>query len=220
MKNRNAIIQIHACFCALALLAGCPTEPGTAGGGISAELRLGEIKYFSLSTGLEVDASQANTTGWDIAFERRANLYRMIYTNGGDTAAGLSSGGLCEVYYTGKTDLGDVHMGDRKSLPGYDRDTKKWVAAMGTPEEICLNVMNYVGYGTGSGGFGDAFSTPFLYNQKQFYTSPDMGVYQSTDQVYIIRHADGSSWSRIQIYYEYDSATPADLYLVWHEEIN
>jgi hypothetical protein len=220
MKKRNMMIPAHALFCAAVLLAGCPTEPGTATGGLSAELRAGEIKFFSLDTGLEVDASEAGTGNWDIAFERRASLFRLVYTNGGDTATALSSGGQARVYYTGKTDFDDVRPGDAKILSGYDADTKKYVAAMGSPEEVCLNVMTYVGYTSGSGAFGDAFGTPFLYNQKQFYTSPDMGVFQSTDQVYIITHADGITQSKVQIYYEYDSSIPADLYLVLHEGLN
>jgi hypothetical protein len=47
-----------------------------------------------------------------------------------------------------------------------------------------------------------------------------MGVYSSTNRVYIITHADGVTNSKIQINYEYDGATPADVYLVRFEELD
>jgi hypothetical protein len=210
-------------LCAAILLAGCPTEPGTAGGGlgfINAAVTTGETKYFSLSTGEEVDASQAASQDWDIAFHRRASLFRLVFTNGGDTAADLSSGGQCEVCYTDKTDFDDVRQSDAIVFPGYDSDTAKYVAAMGPSEKVCLNVITYAGYDSGIGTLVSPFTSPFMYNQKQFYTSPDMGAYRQTDRVYIITHADGVTKSKIQINYEYDTATPADVYLVRYEELD
>jgi hypothetical protein len=210
-------------LCTTVLLVGCPTEPDSAGGGlgfINTAVTTGEIKYFSLSTGEEVDAGQAASQDWDIAFERRASLFRLVFTNGGDTAADLSSGGQCEVYYTDKTNFDDVRQSDAIVFSGYDSDTEKYVAAMGPSEKVCLNVMSYVGYDSGDGTIVSPFSSPFIYNQKQFYTSPEMGAYRQTDRVYIITHADGVTKSKIQINYEYDNATPADVYLVRYEELD
>jgi hypothetical protein len=210
-------------LCTAVLLAGCPIDPGVAGGGvgfITVTVTTGETKYLSLSTGEAVDAGLKDTPGWDIAFERRASLFRLVFTNGGDTAADLSSGGQCAVYYTEKTNFDDVRQSDAIVFPGYDSDTAKYVAAMGPTERACLNVMSYVGYGSGNGTLISPFSSPFLYNQKQFYTSSEMGVYRQTDRVYIITHADGVTQSKIQINYEYDNATPADVYLVRYEELD
>jgi hypothetical protein len=207
-----------------AVFTGCPTDPGGVPGGfgyINAAVMKDETKYFSLSTGEEVDADQADTTNWDIAFHRKEYLFRLIFTNGGDTAGGLNSGGQCKIYYTEKTNFDEVRLSDKIAFPGYDEDTAKYVAAMGPAEKVSLNVMTYVGYGAGNGSSNIApFTSPFKYNQKQFYTSPEMGEYQLTNRVYIITHADGLTNSKIQINYEYDTVTPADVYLVRFEELD
>jgi hypothetical protein len=221
MKGRKFVIWAKAFIFLCAAFTGCPTEPGGISGGggfINVTVGPGEIKYFSLSTGEEVDASKAGTAAWDIAFHRKTDLFRLIFTNGGDTAGNLFSGGQCKVYHTEKTDFDNVRLSDKLILSGYDQDTSKWVAAMGTPQEVCLNVMTYIGYSAGTGSSSiAAFTSPFKYDQKQFYTSPSMGNYQSTDRVYIITHADGVTNSKIQINYEYDGAAPADVYLVMYE---
>jgi hypothetical protein len=221
--------RVFVLVCAVSFLTGCPTEPGRAGDDgnfITVEVTAGETKYFSLRTGAAVDEAQKSTANWDIAFHRKTDLFRLIFTNGGDTAgaSGLSSGGQCKVYYTDKTDFASVSLGDKKvfSAAGsdYDEDTLVWVAAMGPKQEVCLNVMTYVGYGEGEDGTNAKPFADYQYNQKQFYTSADMGVYRQTDQVYIITHADGVTHSKIQINYEYDSASLSDVYMVRYAECN
>jgi hypothetical protein len=223
MKSRKCIIAEALVLLCATLFAGCPTEPGEAVGGlgfINVAVRAGETRYFSLSTGAEVDPGRAGTTDWDIAFHRRTSLFRLVFTNGGDTAGNLSSGGQCKVYYTDKLDFEEVNQSDKKVFSGYDEDTAKYVAAMGPAEEVSLNVMTYVGYDTGNGTSGSPFTSPFKYNQRQFYTSSEMGVYKQTGQVYIITHADGLAGSKIQINYEYTGGgNPADVYLVRFERL-
>jgi hypothetical protein len=231
MKRRKLIVWAGVFAILCAALTSCPTDPGRASGGITVTVKAGETKYFSLSTGVEVDAGQANTKDWDIAFHRKTDLFRLIFTNGGDTAVALGSSGQCMVYYTEKTDFDGVRWGDALAYSGYDKDTAKWVAAMGDPQKVCLNVMTYAGYANENVADGlsstQAFAgteehpMPFLYDKKQFYTSPSMGNYKSTNRVYIVTHANGVTKSKIQIDYEYASSIPvADVYLVRFEDLD
>jgi hypothetical protein len=223
MKHRNCSSGAAALIlvCAAALLAGCPTPLGTGGGAdfITATAGTNETKYFSLRTGESVDEGKKNTLEWDLAFHRKPDLFRLIFTNGGDTAGELSSGGQCKVYYTDKTDFERVVWSDRKVFPGYEADTAKWIGAMGEPQQVSLNVMTYVGYEAGDGASSEsAFAAPFLYNQKQYYESPSMGQYKSTGRVYIITSADGAANYKIQITYEYNSIDQKDVYMVRYAE--
>jgi hypothetical protein len=220
-KFSSGLVGAFVFFCAA--LTGCPTEPGEIGGGfgfINVTVRQDETKYFSLTTGEEVDASQKGTPNWDIAFHRKIDLFRLVFTNGGDTAVTLGSSGDCRVEYTEKTDFDEVRQADGIVFPGYDTDTARYVKAMGDAHEVSLNVMSYVGY-TGDGTSASPFEISMNYDQKQFYASPDMGVYTSTGRVYIITHADGVTKSKIQINYEYlGGGNPADVYLVRFEELD
>ncbi|MDR3335357.1 MAG: hypothetical protein LBT13_10820, partial [Treponema sp.] len=74
-------------------------------------------------------------------------------------------------------------------------------ADMGSPTLSRLNVISYVGYSEGDGTEANPL-TGYSYNQKQYYiadlsTMPP--VYNLTQQVYIVKHADGTSYSKVQI---------------------
>jgi hypothetical protein len=175
--------------------------------------------YYSLSTGQQVtDSAGIAGNVWDIAFTRSTTVWRMIMTNGGDTASDLGSSGAGGVWYTEKFDLDDVVMEDKVDPPEgilapYTTDQKRWVDVMGSIRELNLNVMTFVGYANENavdGSSAQPFSgtpeheMPYLYNKKQFYKSPG-GMppgFIATGRVYIIRHGDGTHYSKVQIYYE------------------
>jgi hypothetical protein len=84
--------------------------------------------------------------------------------------------------------------------------------------------MSFAGYD--DNGLGLTQAAPlasYQYDQKQYYDSPSMGQYTSTSQVYIIRHGDGTHYSKISIDYEYAAAvqstsTPArDIWAVSYQ---
>ncbi|MDR3342840.1 MAG: HmuY family protein [Treponema sp.] len=74
---------------------GCGDDSSDDGGGVnSGQIVVGPItegmtKYYSLTTGEELNGADINTGKWDISFTRT----RLIQTNSGDTAADLASGG-------------------------------------------------------------------------------------------------------------------------------
>jgi hypothetical protein len=84
--------------------------------------------------------------------------------------------------------------------------------------------MTVVSYSNGDGdqsgdSVANAFGSTWTYDQKQFYTSSHGNAgptFSSSGQIYIIRHADGSTMSKIQIDYEYQSTPAADIYKVTH----
>ncbi|MDR1636151.1 MAG: HmuY family protein [Treponema sp.] len=210
MKQYRYVLATLALACAVFLLPGCQVEEDDDGGfkelpPVSLASADG-IKYYSLSTGAEVTGDDINTNKWDIAFTRT----RLVLTNSGATATGLSSGGDGGVWYTDKIVLSDASLNDRKAegiLEDYTTDQKRYVLSMGsTPAEPTLNIMSYVGYdneGTKDGLSSGNCLQGYSYNKKQYYNSPAMGQYGSTNQVYIIRHGDGVHFSKIQIVYEY-----------------
>jgi hypothetical protein len=199
-------------FSALLSLAGC-SDSGDEGGGGGEAKKLTVVsspfgaRYYSLSTGQRVDASDA----WDIAFYTKP-LSRMcaVWTNGGDSGPG--SGG---VTFTDKTDFSAVRLADALNSPDaeylpYLQDVKKWVTGMEGVVETNMNVMTYAGYngGTGSSDLdpflffppGDLSTyMPFLCNRKQFYRMVGMPpTYTPTNQVYILTHHDGIQKSKLQ----------------------
>jgi uncharacterized protein with FMN-binding domain len=174
------------------------------------------IKFYSLTTGREIAASKRNTKEWDIAVEV-ASGFCSIYTNSGDTAALFGSGGAGGVWYTNKQIFSDVEFNDRV-VPGsggeyeaYVRDVTRWAAGMSGSAAVRMNIMTYYGYESGTGlsldtaftlTTGAPFSQPFyLFNKKAFaYVDPGMPpVWHPEEQVYIIRHADGVSYSKFQV---------------------
>jgi hypothetical protein len=86
----------------------------------------------------------------------------------------------------------------------YTVDTAQYTspaAEMGSPTLSRLNVISYVGYSAGDGTETNPL-TGYSYNQKQYYTA-DLStmppIYNLTQQVYIVKHANGTSYSKVQI---------------------
>jgi hypothetical protein len=81
------------------------------------------------------------------------------------------------------------------------------------PVEQILNVMTYVGYPSGDGlAPGTRFEytapdmsnmasfRPYSFNKRHCYTMQGMPPnYEPTGQVYIVRHGDGVSYSKVQL---------------------
>ncbi|MDR0656010.1 MAG: HmuY family protein [Treponema sp.] len=196
---------------AVLCLLSCPNDtPAGAGEPSGDVLEIGPITavegagpvYFSLSTGRGITGESIVSQEWDIAFE----YSRMIYTNSGDTAAGLGSGGEGGVWASGTADFNAVQSMDNAdfSLP-FAVDTARYTspaAEMGAPVLNRLNVISYVGYGKGSGATAEDPLTDYKYNAKQYYNA-DLStmppVYSLTRQVYIIRHGNGGDYSKVQI---------------------
>jgi hypothetical protein len=241
MKHTRIFLSVAVLLCAALFFAGCSTDPEDEepnyGGeektlpGISLATADG-VKYYSLSTGTEVTGADINTNKWDIAFSRT----RLIYTNSGASAKGGGNGG---VWHTEKTDLGAVSYGEQKEFKvgdvSHNVDVAEYLYTGMGPAPTAktnLNVMSYVGYGVGDGstnditGYtissGDYSNYPangplsdYEYDQHQYYDSVGMGVFEDTNEVYIIRHGDGTHYSKIQIVYEY--ANPMDQWLVTYQ---
>jgi hypothetical protein len=232
MKHGKVLLGFLVLFCTAALFLGCDND-GPEGGtelfieGISVES--GQTKYYSLTTGEEVPAEQKNTQKWDIAFKRT----RLILTNSGATATTEGSQGGGGVWYAGTTDFGSVTLANKGAdTASLSTDTALYVwTGMGQPALSVLNVMTFVGYRYGN-GTSDAIPTlqgeppynperdgeypangaytSYLYDADQYYVQESMTVYPSTNKVYIIKHADGSGYSKIQIEYEYVAAVTGD----------
>jgi hypothetical protein len=242
MKHGKFFLVFLLALCAVAFFLGCPTEPEDEkpnyGGevkslpGVSLTAADG-VKYYSLSTGLEVTGDDSETNKWDIAFSRT----RLIYTNSGASAKGEGTGkGNGGVWHTEKTDLAAVSDADKEDFTiedvSYNVDVARYLfTGMGAAPttQTLLNVMTYVGYGYGDGSTNDIGGytlvdmTPnysgypdtgplsdYKYNAHQYYISGGgMGSYISPEDggpVYIIRHGDGVHYSKIQIVYEYASS--------------
>jgi hypothetical protein len=218
----------------LFLVTGCPTEtgdpsgtgisPGGGGGNTPAlgtELRFysddvqkDPVRYFSLATGDEVPAGQANTTNWDIAVVYDGFI--QVYTNSGNSGPG--NGG---VTFTGKTDFDTVVLADgvtdfsgaNAEYAFYTKDVTRWVGTMTSKSETVMNIMTYLGYISGDGTEGSPFSpSPFVmndpdkkmyeFNKKQCYDHRGgtmAPLYDPTYQVYIVTHADGTAKSKFQL---------------------
>jgi hypothetical protein len=201
--------------CLTLFFTGCPgeEEPPNIGGDLKVisgvMVGAGEIKYYSLSTGQEVTGDAINSNAWDIAFSRT----RLVLTNSGATATLLTSGGQGGVWFTEHFSLEGVTQDDAVKgdplLDPYTTDQARYVAGMGAPAETRLNVMSYVGYDNEAEADGLSSETAlsgYSYNKKEYYASASMGAYNSTDRVYIIKHGDGTHYSKIQIAYEYFAA--------------
>jgi hypothetical protein len=211
MKHKHYFFTALAIACVAVLFSGCPVDETSEEAGVSelppVTLGTGDAtKYFSLSTGKEVtDTAAIASNKWDIGFSRT----RLIYTNSGYTAENLSSNGQGSVWYTDKTDLSAVTLDDKlgdgdAALKDYVKDKNVWIQGMGAASQTVLNVMTYVGYtGTGTGSVQTDPLSGYAYDKKQYYKSPEMGKYEATGMVYIIRHGDGTGYSKIKIDYEY-----------------
>jgi hypothetical protein len=178
----------------------------------------GTTKYFSLSQGIEIPAEKSNTAEWDIAVKAEG-AFCYVLTNSGVTAASLGSGGNGGVWFTTKgTDFSGVALADRVTdLTGanaeyadYVTDVTRSQYAMFVTETGPMNIMTYYGYLTGDGlseatQFGWSFpgppGSPFYEFNKKAFAAALGGMpppWYATGEVYIIRHADGVSYSKLQ----------------------
>jgi hypothetical protein len=177
-------------------------------------------KYFSLSQGIEIPASKSNTTEWDIAVQVKG-AFCYVLTNSGVSAASLGSGGQGGVWFTAKgTDFNGVTLADRVTdfsgenaeYEVYTTDVTRSQYAMFVTETGPMNIMTYYGYLTGTGlgededtRFGWSFPgppvAPFYEFNKKAFASCLGGMpppWYATNEVYVIRHADGVSYSKLQ----------------------
>jgi hypothetical protein len=219
MKHHAFFSGLAILFCGTVLFTGCQNEPGPNYAELLVEVSAGETKYYSLSTGQAV--SNGDTAEWDIAFEKEAApamLGPRIYTNSGATATAKNSGGNGGVWYTDKTNFDSVALDNKKEegeYAGFIVDTEKTVRlvypGVGTiTKETKMNVMTYLGYVSGDGSVGTPYEAntyvsppaiyvPYEFNKKQFYKMFSFTLYEATNQVYIVRHGDGVTYSRVQI---------------------
>jgi hypothetical protein len=184
-------------------LSGCPAEPEPEGYGREAVITAVENSgpvYFSFGQGKTV--AEVADDGWDLAF----SYTRMIHTNSGDTAAELGSGGKGGVWAVPNATALNVAVSPADadfSLP-LATDKSYWTspaAEMGSPVLNRLNVISYVGYGSGDGSEA-APLTDYRYNAQAYY-SADLStmppIYSVTQQVYLVRHGDGERHTKMHI---------------------
>jgi hypothetical protein len=171
---------------------------------LKTSVRNGAVKFYSLTTGGEItDPAAIASRAWDIAFKET----RTIWTNSGATANHYQSGGQGAVWHTNKRDFEQAGPEDAvKNHPvygPYNTDTIRWAPDMEAYKERYMNVMTFVGYLNEEEVDGKtretAFNAGYLYNKRAFYTSPFMGVFLPSGYVYIIQHADGEHYSKIQV---------------------
>jgi hypothetical protein len=147
--------------------------------------------------------------------------------NGAQAGVGESLAGLGGVWFTGSTNFDAVTRADQRVIPAagseyapYTEDVYRYALVMAAePVKQNLNVMTYLGYpatGDPAAGSGTGLDpancfkrasmvdmgsyTPYLFNRMQFYTMRSMPpVYTPTNQVYIILHGDGVTYSKAQL---------------------
>jgi hypothetical protein len=212
MKKKSMCFFLVA-GCIAALFLGCSDDGGDGIadlGTLDSPIVVfdGNPRYYSFSTGLEV--LNPATADWDIAFFYN----RRIYTNSGDTAIKLGSGGNGGVWPKDFSfdAVTSADIASANFTADYATDKAKFTTPslggeMGPPEKDSLNFITFLGYGniTSDAASGDTAEDPYSdyqYDQKQFYiadTSTMPPVYTLTNRVYIIRHADGLTYSKIQI---------------------
>ncbi|MDR0998780.1 MAG: FMN-binding protein [Treponema sp.] len=187
----------------------------------------GTTKYFSLSQGIEIPAAKSNTAEWDVAV-KSDGYFCYILTNSGVTASSLGSGGKGGVWFTNKTDFNSVVFADRVAdftggnaeyAPYVTDVTRSQYGMFGTYGGP-MNIMTYFGYASGDGlsestqfywSFPGPPSGPFYEFDKKAFAAVTGGMpppWYPTRQVYIIRHADGTSYSKFQVFaLKYQSGT-------------
>jgi hypothetical protein len=203
-------------FLASLCLAACPAEAGDSWGGpvLKATIALNSgdegAAYYSLLTGEPADPGSPD---WDIGFYSTDNT-PSIFTNSGDTAAYLGSGGQGGVWYTDRA-LEDAGPEDRVTenlgeYAPYTADLRRWGKTMGVPTVQRMNIMTYLGFPGGTGTEADPF-TPhdmvdmgsyegYNFNKKQFYRWYSMPPkYSPTGQVYIIRLGNGAGYAKLKV---------------------
>jgi hypothetical protein len=221
MKHGKLLTGFMVLFCASALFLACPTEPEddpNYGKGEAKTLNISVAAtdgtvYYSLSTGEQVTGDAIGTNAWDIAFKRS----RLIFTNSGptpeykgaDDAPYVNSTGSGGVWHVEKTDFADVTdddaVEDDSLYTPYNKDVVRYVTGMGGSAAASrLNVMTFVGYSNESENDGLSqeknFSAPYSYDKKQYYVGAGMPPkFDVTNQIYIIKHGDGSTYSKVQV---------------------
>jgi hypothetical protein len=172
-------------------------------------------RFFSLSTGEWVDASEAASKNWDIAFQRM----RKIYTNSGTSAQEFSSDGKGGVWYTNKTDFDAVTSKDDAvtDLPSihtpYITDQTRYTGTS-SGSLARINLMTYMGYLNEATASGTTKEDFLMYASGEGANYLHTAFYdidqEETGQVYIIRHADGETYAKIQVYdFEFISSSVA-----------
>jgi hypothetical protein len=229
MKHGRILFGFFCLLCAAALFSGCPgdlAEEPNYGGDVktlTVEAAAADgVVYYSLSTGEKT----AGTGSWDIGFRRS----RLIFINSGAASEypDVVSTGSGEVWHVTKTDLADVTTDDAvKDDPlygPYNRDVIRYISGMGAAAPSRINIMTFVGYSNEDENDGlsqdKPFAAPYNYNKKQFYSggSGMPPVYTPTNQIYIIKHGDGSGYSKIQITaYESNTTTNTDTYQIKYQ---
>jgi hypothetical protein len=181
--------------------------------------------YYSLSSGTEVSSPSGGN--WDIALEAHDGAF-FVLTNSGVTAGETSpaSSGLGGVWFTNSTSFSAVTTAAQAVLPAagneyepYTVDCTRYVMAMAAePVQQTLNVITYLGYPDSDNPDHDGSSAanylnrtdpdmsnlaayvPYLFNKRQAYTMRGMPPsYTPTMRVYIVRHGDGVSCSKVQM---------------------
>jgi hypothetical protein len=195
-------------------LAACPVEPDDFWTGPVLKVAIplndydGEGQYYSLVTGEQADP---HSPEWDLGFYSIDNT-PSIFTNSGDTAALLQSGGDGGVWYADKS-LEEAGPEDRKAggeYADYVYDVCRWGKTMGVPAVQRMNIMTYLGFPGGTGTEDDPFLPHAMedmatykgydFNKKQFYTWYSMPPkYSPTGQTYIIRRGNGGGYSKIRV---------------------
>jgi hypothetical protein len=177
--------------------------------------------YYNLATGEVVD--DPATEPWDFSVECQETGVSLknsglvfFHTNSGDSGPG--DGG---VWYTDEDDFANVTSAtqavtDFTGFPDcapYVEDLTRYAYGMDSSMyETSMNMMTYFGFYGGTGTSGDPFKvvpyTPpiekyifYLFNKKAAWT--DLGnmppELAPTNQVYIIGHADGATYSKLQV---------------------
>jgi hypothetical protein len=247
-------IRATPVLCALSLLCAllstaCPNPAGESGEDseqaavvnglytLDFTVAEGETKYLSLTGGNFINSP--SSPEWDIAFQET----RLVYTNSGDTAKDLATGGYGGVWHTNQTDF-DAVTGRDAAVTGpdpldgrdygeYNQDAKRWTTVMSGPRHKSINVMTYAGYTNENEVDGKTeysqFGIFYKYNKKQFYanTFEDNGSmtmppnFYPTGQVYIIRHGNGAEYSRLQVTkFERDFTKLSDHYTIQWKKID
>jgi len=150
--------------------------------------------YFSLKSGTAVDTATGASTDWDLRFSASTR----IQTNSGVTADQLGSGGDGGAAYSGSTDFAaSVDAGSLTIIT----DTNPWIDGMGPARQTLMNeAISFPGYDSGDGLASGSAYAGANYSADMFYTMSGMPpVYVMTNNVYVVKLADGSGYAKFQI---------------------
>lgn len=169
-----------------------------------------ETTYWDLDTGNQV--ADPASQDWDLAFSGSTGG---VFTNSGASAAGLGSGGLGGVAYSGTTEFNQVTDAGSEDFTGdFETDTSVSLQTAGpsgvTVTTAVLNLATKLEYSSGSGTPEDPFvndGSPEIYEGPAYYAYLE-GVISTSGEVYLVRHGDGVQVSKVQIVSM--SGTPAE----------